>query len=198
MKPFAFLGSLITAFTMTLAAAVATPSLKPEVDFSADMNLDAGEHSISGRIFHSDGKDRREMKVEQHDMVMISGPDEVLMIVPAAGMAMRMESPEDPLGELYEQAEDATFEAEGKEKVNGEDTTRYRVEGDGAEGHMWLTDDGILVRADVKSDDGAVLINVSNVKRGPQDPALFKAPSGMRVMDMKAMGGNMPMPGFGR
>ncbi|MEX1147565.1 MAG: DUF4412 domain-containing protein [Sphingomonadales bacterium] len=198
MKPFPFLTAAVAAFSMMASAVMATPTIKPQVDFSADMNLDVGAESITGRIFHSGGKDRREMKVQQYDMVMISSPEEVLMIVPAAGMAMRMESPEDPLGEFYEQAEDATFEAEGKEKVNGEDTTRYRVTGDGADGHVWLTDDGILVRADVKSDDGEMSLNVTNVKRGSQDAALFKAPSGMRVMDMGSMGGGMSFPGLGR
>jgi len=188
---------LVAVFSFVAGAAQANPAIKPAVDYSADMTIQAGKENGTARIYHSGDADRREMSMAGQKMVLISDAKQMLMIVPGTGMAMRMEVPRDPVSQVYERAEQANFEAVGKETVNGEATTKYRINEPEAQGHVWLTADGILMKADMKGDQGSVLIEVNNVKRGAQDPSLFKAPAGLMIMDMGQMGGMGAIPGMG-
>lgn len=196
MKRPAILSMLLAAFVFVAGSVHGAPAIKPTVDYSADMTIQAGKENGSARIYHSGGADRREMSMAGHKMTMISDDKEMLMIMPQASMAMRMKVPQDPVSKVYDRAEQANFEAVGKDTVNGEKATKYRIEEADARGHVWLTDDGIMMKADMKSDQGSVLIELDNLKRGPQDPALFKAPDGLRIMDMGQMGGMGGMPGM--
>ncbi len=200
MKPFAFLSGLAASLVLAFAVAAA-PTIRPTVDYSADMAIAAGKEHGTGHISHSGASDRREMTMAGHKMTMISDAQQMVMIVPGTGMAMRMSVPKDPVSQVYEQAKEADFKAVGKEIINGEATTKYEVTDDQAKGHVWLTSDGILMRARMNSTQGDVAIDVSNVKRGPQDASLFEVPKGLMIMDMDKMGGLGGMavpPGMGK
>ncbi|RMF11990.1 MAG: DUF4412 domain-containing protein [Alphaproteobacteria bacterium] len=200
MKTHAFLASLMVAFLVALDA-VSAPQVRPTVDYSADMTITAGKEKGTARIYHSGEADRRDMEMAGQKMTMISNADQFLMIVPGTGMALRMAVPRDPVSQVYERAESARFEAVGKEVVAGEATTKYRINEPEAQGHVWLTDDGIVMRARMTSDHGDVAIDVTSLKRGPQDPALFQPPAGLMIMDMEQMrgiGGTAMPPGIGK
>lgn len=181
--------------------AVAAPDIRPTVDYSAEMTIVAGQEQGTAKVYHSGSADRRDMEMAGQKMTMISDTKEMLMIVPGTGMAMRMSVPNDPVSQVYARAEEAKFEIVDKETVSGEATTKYRINEPEARGHVWLTDDGILMRARMTSDHGDVAIDVTNLKRGPQESSLFQPPAGLMIMDMDKMGGMGDMtipPGMGK
>ena len=87
---------------------------------------------------------------------------------------------------------------EGRERVNGLDTTRLRVErnaGSGSHfsGHVWATDEGIVARlageGESRGRRGRTLMNFQDVQIGPLDPSLFEPPRGVPLV--RAKGGDL-------
>ena len=83
---------------------------------------------------------------------------------------------------------------EARERVNGLDTTRIRVErshGTGIrfKGHVWATDQGVIARLAGEGEShgrrGRTLINFRDVQIGPLDPGLFEAPRGVQMVHVK-------------
>ena len=66
----------------------------------------------------------------------------------------------------------------------GESGTEWRKEGDDEGNSACITDDGILL---LVKDDGETVWETTSLERGPQDPALFAPPPGVRVMDVRNM-----------
>ncbi|MEP9366481.1 hypothetical protein [Xanthobacter sp. VNH20] len=61
-----------------------------------------------------------------------------------------------------------------------------------------ITEDGIVLRTQVEIQGKAHLaFEVLSLKRGPQDPELFRLPPGTRTMKMPNGGGLLPSPGIG-
>lgn len=80
---------------------------------------------------------------------------------------------------------------EGRERINGLDTTRIRVErnaGSGSRftGHVWATDQGVVARlageGESRGRRGRTLINFRDVQVGALDPGLFAAPRGLQIV----------------
>jgi hypothetical protein len=80
---------------------------------------------------------------------------------------------------------------EGRERINGLDTTRVRVErnaGSGTRfaGHVWATDLGVIARlageGESRDRRGRTLMNFRDVQIGALDPGLFEAPRGLRIV----------------
>ena len=90
----------------------------------------------------------------------------------------------------------------GKETVNGIPAMKYRtvardLEGNRFEGFSWLTDDGILIKNDMRVIDGGgamrVQTELSDLKAGKQNPSLFEVPKGYKKFAMPAgMSGGLP------
>jgi len=83
---------------------------------------------------------------------------------------------------------------EGRERVNGLDTLRVRVErnaGSGSRftGHIWATDRGVVARlageGESRGRRGRTLMNFHDVQIGPLDPGLFEAPRGVQLVAVK-------------
>jgi hypothetical protein len=80
---------------------------------------------------------------------------------------------------------------EGRERVNGLDTLRIRVErntGSGSRfaGHVWATDQGVIARlageGESRDRRGRTLMNFRDVQIGPLEPGLFEAPRGLQIV----------------
>jgi hypothetical protein len=83
---------------------------------------------------------------------------------------------------------------EGRERVNGLDTMRVRVErnagsGSSFTGHIWATDQGVIARlageGESRGRRGRTLMNFRDVQIGPLDPGLFEAPRGIQLVAVK-------------
>ncbi len=91
---------------------------------------------------------------------------------------------------------DMKFSDEGRETVNGVSATKSKVvmtskDGTKFGGFAWRTDDGIVVKLDALAIEGEnkqrVKMDLTDLKIGPQDPALFEIPAGYSALDMGGM-----------
>ncbi len=153
------------------------------------------------RIFYDQGKERREQSAEGNFHIMIKRPDlgTTYMVMPEANMAMEtrsnaadMRSAEDGF------ISDHDLEDLGTETVAGEPATKFSLPRDpanpsGMTTFVWLTHDRIPVRLEAWAGENRLMfMELFQVVRGPQDPALFEIPSGMQTMQMP---GGMAGPG---
>ncbi|WP_044563711.1 hypothetical protein [Azospirillum sp. B4] len=224
MRRFAFLATVLlmspAAFAQSPApakppAAKPAPVARPAGDLPAGglprMGADyqaAETLTVNGvrqdiRVFHDQGRERREMKEGGLSTVLILRPDRdaAFVLQPESRMAAPL-SPQDP-----EAAPDLTrlaqldAEALGREALAGEPVVRYRVvgtydQGGGFEGQVWSTADGIYMRVEGTANDGsgpiAIRLDLADLKRGRQDGALFELPKGYSMMNFGPIDAPVP------
>lgn len=157
-------------------------------EYSADLNYTIAGMKGDGKVFQGKNADRREMTVQGQRSVLIIKNKEILMLMPDLNMAMRMPLGSDPLSDVLDPDPDTSFTPLGKETVNGEKATKYRADYEGGGGHFWATEDGIIMKVEAETSEGKLIVNTTNVKRGPQPDSLFELPSGVQIMDMSGFG----------
>lgn len=197
---------ILSAAALLLAGpALAAKLPAPKADYAAVQTLVVNNGKSEARLAHSQGKERREATVDGLANLLLLRPDKgkAWVVQPESGLAMEL-APLDPEIGIHPAAL-ATLDAEpaGKEKVAGLDTVKYRVQdvypdGGGFDGFVWATDDGIYARVEGTATDGgepvSVRMELRDVKRGRQDPALFDLPAGVRLMDMGTLPDRVPPP----
>jgi len=167
-------------------------------DFSADMVSSSAEGSFTGKIYVSGEKSRMEMP----EAITISRIDRKVAWVLIPSEKMYMEQPLNPRSAASTSEKmDGEIErkAEGKEVVNGRNTTKYRVayqaEGKREEVFQWI-DESAHMPVKTAAIDGSWSSEFKNIHAGPQDPGIFEIPAGYRPMsfdmpDMKSLLGGM-------
>ncbi|GAB4366372.1 MAG: hypothetical protein Kow00114_24280 [Kiloniellaceae bacterium] len=184
----------ILAFSLIACAATAAFAsadwLRPDAAYSATRTVKAGGYEISGPLHYDSGKERFEMTMDGAQQIMIrrEDKDRLYMIMPQMGMGMEI-----PLGGPQEMPSPNDYaelqpEAMGRETLNGEDVTKYRVEvNDGGQRYpvfVWATDDGIPLRVEGESAEGRFEMELSGLERGAQPAGLFEVPAGIQLMAM--------------
>ena len=167
-------------------------------DFSADMVSSSAGGSFTGKIYVSGEKSRMEMP----EAITISRIDRKVAWVLIPSEKMYMEQPLNPRSAASTSEKmDGEIErkAEGKEVVNGRNTTKYRVayqaEGKREEVFQWI-DESAHMPVKTAAIDGSWSSEFKNIHAGPQDPGIFEIPAGYRPMsfdmpDMKSLLGGM-------
>jgi outer membrane lipoprotein-sorting protein len=85
---------------------------------------------------------------------------------------------------------DATCKKLGSETVNGRACDKWEVTNkSGKKETLWIDQ---KLHFPVKSSDGQITSEFTNIKEGAQDAALFKVPPGYRKFDASMMGGQRP------
>lgn len=85
---------------------------------------------------------------------------------------------------------DATCKKLGTETVNGRTCDKWEVtEKSGKKETLWIDQ---KLHFPIKSTDGQITSEFTNIKEGAQDAALFKVPPGYRKFDASMMGGQRP------
>ncbi|MGF1607899.1 MAG: hypothetical protein ACFCUQ_00780 [Kiloniellales bacterium] len=203
-----FLPALIAALVAALSVPVATGRaaaawLEPDAAYSAVRVMRSGEMEMRGPVHHDDGKERWEIATQGMRQVMIRRPDQqrMLMMMPDMNMGMWLDLSQTQQMSSAEHYVDRQPEALGREAQGGEMTTKYRLVEDTERGSytilFWVTDDGIPLRIEGSSEQGGFEMELSDLKRGPQDPSLFEPPDGLQLMPANpAMMG--PMMGGGQ
>ena len=177
----------------------------PSVPFSADRTLSVGDRSFSGKLYATPGSQRHEQQIAGVDQVIIlHGADaRGWLVLPTLNSYVEFFFKP---AAVALSADDLLSTKLGEETINGLRTTKYRIEhqaqdGTLTDGYVWLTREGIPMRLDgtYRPANGgkptAVHMELSNVRQGPQNAALFAVPQNM----MKLPGGALaPLLGGGK
>lgn len=205
----------IAALTLlTAAPAFATPVsvadlLDAKTDFAADFYLLSGSKGdVRGSVLHAPGRERREFDTPtgRQALLLRRDIDEATMMWPerkwfvstsfsaAAGMAGLSGGIESVMLDR---------KAAGKETISGEPCARYDVNGTSEQGgefhgRMWMTRDGILMKAagtlNFQGRETKIEIGLLNLQRVAADPSAFVLPSDYKglPLDFTKLGIKMP------
>lgn len=194
--------------------ALADPLPLPRVDYRASyVTQPQGDHLT---VAHQNGRLRVEMahRGRRATGLMNLHSDRMTVLMAENGLPVAMDmSLSEGLarlgaagavnpGSLLTQA-DVTPTAIGRDVVAGLPCTSYRVRGRAGnrpvDGTVCLTPDNVLLAADMVDRGRSYVLRATTVRIAPQNPADFRVPAGMAVMNldqmMQMLGGGLP--GFG-
>lgn len=177
---------------------------EPDVEYSADEQMETEDFAMQAKVYHAPGKERREQDMSGMQQIMIMRRDKsvVWMLMPDQKMYMEMK-----MGQGKEDTADLKdytieYSVVGEEVVNGINTTKNKVivtdkQGNKFGGFMWVSKEGIMVKMDTvsKVEDSKMRVKMErkNIKIENQNPKLFEIPSGYNKMSMPGMGGGFNM-----
>lgn len=185
MRFWSFLSLAVAVFC---APALAGSWPTPSASYQGTRVMNSGGMEMSGRLFHDRGKERWERSMEGMTQVMIMRPDlqKMFMLMPQMNMAMEMPLTHGGNAPTPGQYAGIDPEVMGSEVVAGEQTTKYKVEGNQGSGpytvFFWMTEDGITMRTRVSSAEGSFEIRLEGLERGAQSAGLFEVPAGTQIM----------------
>ncbi|MFI4986169.1 MAG: hypothetical protein ACHQF3_01895 [Alphaproteobacteria bacterium] len=185
----------------------------PKVDYAAEVVMTADGTAVAGKIMRAAGRERREVTVDGELEIVIIRLDRKLVWSLAPDDKLYVES---SLDDVLGRVPDASGKARepqlnvtslGSEPVAGVAATKKKVSGkepDGSpiEGVVWVSDDGIVLRAEsvLIDEDGkhhSMRMELKNVHVGSQSPALFEIPAGYKRVTRGKTGSLTPPPGIG-
>lgn len=201
MKKIAYSSVVVLAAFLTTATlrggAGAAGMPESKVDYSATSTMETEETTMKGKVYHSHGKERREMG---KDSITIIRPDKkvIWMIMPAQRMYMENRIGQNSGKKDNADTSDMKFETTvvGPETVNGIAATKNKVvakskDGSAMGGYNWVTKDGIVVKMDLVAKSAKsktrIKTELSDLKIGKQDPSLFEIPAGYSPMSFGGM-----------
>jgi len=178
------------ALTATFAGpahSAAEPVRKPKVPFIGDMVVKRpGKSTLNIRLYYSVTHIRMDVIFLKRSLVTIVDrlKREAVMLLPHRREYLKV-----PSSAKARAAIDRLVGVRGKlkpvgpEKIGEIATTKYQMTtktaaGTRFDGHIWLTDDNIMVQAIGKTPRGTINIAMRNLRRGKINPALFVIPSG--------------------
>jgi len=181
----------------TALAAASRSILQLRVEYTATSLIGTGQGSLPGRLWRTYSALRHEGKQHGRPLTVIARLDRNLCWVVVAEPRFAIETDLSALDlplDVLNGGGDMRQIREGRERVNGLDTTRVRVErnassGSSFSGHIWATDQGVIARL---AGEGVsrgrrawTLMNFRDVQIGPLDPGLFEAPRGIQLVAVK-------------
>ena len=170
---------------------------KKQASYSADAVFQINERQIASKVYHHQGRERREFRLAGVPQVLILQPSEKRVVYLLPLMSVGMELTLGPGESLPSLQQFASLKPKrlGREEVSGLTTTKYDVERLKADEPytltLWLTDDGIPVQAEASDTRGDYRMLQSNIRRGPQDASLFEVPEDMKLapIDLETLRG---------
>jgi hypothetical protein len=178
-------------------AATGANALQLQVEYTATSATDTNQRAEPGRLWRTRSALRHEGRQHGRPLTVIARLDRnrcwLVMAEPRFAIETDLSALDLPLDALNGGG-GVQQTREGRERVNGLDTVRIHVErtaGTGTRfaGDVWTTDQGVIARlagaGESRGRRGRVLLNFHDVQVGPLDPALFEAPRGVRVVQVK-------------
>ncbi len=202
-------GALPAVLLATAGAATASIEVdfaKPDVSYSAVRVLESEQGSFRQRFHYAPDMTRSEMNAGGDTVATITR-DDLGVIWVLMGSSMYMETSMNDIEAYAENTEGSPDAMEvveytevGRERVDGYDTTKFRVraedaDGDELLGYYWVTDEGIPVRMEMdfylesEKKQSKVVVRLEDLVVGPQDPALFEVPAGAQKFDAGGLPG---------
>lgn len=182
---------VLSVLLVAAAPAASRPRMLGDatIAYSAERTVTVNGQSYRGMVFHVPGRDRHEQEIHGLAEVILLDAAEKrgYLILPALKTYVAFAFPE-----LMAALGDPALRRSpiGHETVNGIRTTKYRIDyvaadGARARGFVWLSAQGVLMRIDGtvarpgRTRPMAIRMELENLAIGPQDPALFRLPSGL-------------------
>jgi hypothetical protein len=178
-------------------AATSANILQLRVEYTATSLIGTGERATPGRLWRTRSALRHEGKQHGRALTVIARLDRnlgwLVMAEPRIAIETDLSALDLPL-DVLNGGGGVRQIREGRERVNGLDTMRVRVErstGSGSRfaGHVWATDEGGIARlaGEGASRDrhGRLLMDFRDVQIGALDPGLFEAPRGVQVVRLQ-------------
>jgi hypothetical protein len=193
---------LLLALTLLASGAPAVQATllgDASVAYSAECTVTVDGKNYVGTVFHTPGHQRHEQAVQgvQEILLLDGAAKQGVLIVPGLKSYIAFAFPK-VMAELDDPSLRHT--PVGQEVVGGVRTTKYRVDrttadGARAQGFVWVSAQGVLMRLDgtVTRPGGtrptAIVLALTNLIVGPQDPGLFERPPGLLKLPAAALGG---------
>ncbi|MDH5245380.1 MAG: hypothetical protein OEW98_02940 [Betaproteobacteria bacterium] len=168
--------------------------LQLRVEYTATSLIGADARAMPGRLWRTRSALRHEGKRQGRSLTVIARLDRNLCWLVMADSRFTIETDlsafDLPL-DVLNGGGDMRQIREGRERANGLDTMRIRVErnaGSGSRftGHVWATDQGVIARLSGEGESrgrrGRTLMNFRDVRIGPLEPGLFEAPRGVQLV----------------
>lgn len=183
----------------TALAAASRSILQLRVEYTATSLIGTDQRSMPGRLWRTYSALRYEGKQHGRSLTVIARLDRnfcwVVVAEPRFGIETDLSGALDLPLDVLNGGGDMRQIREGRERVNGLDTIRVRVEryassGSSFSGHIWTTDQGVIGRlageGESRGRRGRTLMNFRDVQIGSLDPSLFEAPRGVQLIAVKA------------
>lgn len=193
-------GLMLVAAPMTgRAAERALDLLDAAVSYSADFTVSGDKGTYQGSVRHVPGRERRDFATKDGGQAVILRRDtnSAYLLKPSGkwyvGLAFGA------VGALAGGLDNLSVDRvkQGNETVGGIKATRYKVVGNGPkgstfDGHAWFSADGILVKAagtlrEASGKASLVETQLSNLRLGKVDDAVFEVPQGWFGMDLRSV-----------
>jgi hypothetical protein len=178
-------------------AAASASILQLRVDYTATSLTGTDERAAPGRLWRTRSALRHEGRQHGRPLTVIARLDRnlcwLVMAEPRIAVETDLSALDLPLDVLNGNGGMRQV-SEARERVNGLDTMRIRVErntGSGSRftGHVWATDQGVIARlageGESRGRRGRTLMNFRDVQIGALDPGLFEAPRGVQLVRIK-------------
>lgn len=179
-------------------AAASRNILQLRVEYTATSLIGTDERAVPGRLWRTPSALRHEGKQHGRSLTVIARLDRNLCWLVMADPRLAIETDLSALDlpiDVLNGGGDMRQIREGRERANGLDTTRIRVErnagsGSSFTGHVWATDQGVIARLAgegmSRGRRGRTLINFRDVQIGPLDHGLFEVPRGVQTVRVKS------------
>jgi len=187
----------LLGFSGTALAAASRSILQLRVDYTATSLIGTDERTMPGRLWRTRSALRHEGRQHGRSLTVIARLDRnlcwLVMAEPRLAIETDLSALDLPLDVLHGGGGMRQIR-EGRERVNGLDTMRIRVErntgsGTSFTGHVWATHQGVIARlageGESRGRRGRTLMNFRDVQVGPLDPGLFEAPRGVQLVRVK-------------
>jgi hypothetical protein len=178
-------------------AAASRSILQLRVEYTATSVIGTDERAMPGRLWRTHSALRHEGKQHGRSLTVIARLDRnvcwLVMTEPRFAIETDLSALDLPL-DVLNGGGDMRQIREGRERVNGLDTIRVRVERDAGSGssftgHIWANDQGVIARLAGEGEShgrrGRALMNFHDVQIGPLDPGLFEPPRGVQLIGVK-------------
>jgi len=166
------------------------------IPYSAVRTVTLDGKTYSGKVFHEPGKERLDQSISGIELNFILDLEASagFIVVPSLNSYVPFHPPA-LLAELNRSRLKGL--AVGEERIAGMRATKYRIDytaSDGVhgDGFIWLGDDNILLRIDGRVERKThkpmtIRMELSDIRPGPQNPALFNPPAGMKPIPEEAL-----------
>jgi hypothetical protein len=190
-----FIAVLSAAVTAMPARAASILDLK--VDYTATSLVGSGESPQRGRLWRTPRGFRHEGAQDGRAQTVIARLDRNIGWLALAELGVVIETDLSALDlplDVLQGGGGVVQTREGRERVNGMDTTRVRVErregaGSRFAGRVWVRDDGVIARivgeGESRGRAGRTHLDFRDVRVGPVDPRLLEPPAELRLVRVR-------------